>query len=195
MSEEIRGPRGAAIQYVFLDRDGVINRKLPEGKYVTRWEEFELLPGVAGAIAALNRHGRRVILVTNQRGVALGLMTEEEVEDIHDRLRAELAREVARLDAIYYCPHDRDECNCRKPRTGMLEAAFRDFPGAGPENSILIGDSLSDMECGHAAGMATILIEDLTKPETADRERCAAAAKSVADASAKTLNDAVRMLL
>ncbi len=95
MPEENRGSDWAAIQYVFLDRDGVINRKLPEGKYVTRWEEFEVLPGVAGAIAALNRSGRKVIVATNQRGVALGLMTTAEVEGIHDRLRAELARGAA----------------------------------------------------------------------------------------------------
>ena len=118
MSEENQGPRLVGIQYVFLDRDGVINRKLPEGRYVTRWEEFELLPGVAETIAGWNRLGRRVILVSNQRGVALGLMTETELQRIHDRLRAQLARDGARLDAIYYCPHHRDECECRKPRTG-----------------------------------------------------------------------------
>src|SRR5271154_4313178 len=111
MVEENRGFRRAGIQYVFLDRDGVINRKLAEGRYVTRWEELELLPGVAGAIAALNRSGRKVIVVTNQRGVALELMTAADVEAIHDWLRTELARESASLDGIYYCPHDRDECD------------------------------------------------------------------------------------
>ncbi len=183
------------MQYVFLDRDGVINRKLPEGKYVTRWEEFELLPGVAGAIAALNRSGRRVIVVTNQRGVALGLMTQAEVEAIHDGLRGELAQQGANLDAIYYCPHGRDECNCRKPQTGMLEAAFRDFPEARSKNSVLIGDSLSDIECGRRAGMVTILIEDGMESGTRDRKPGAEAARSFADASAKSLSDAVRMPL
>ncbi len=170
----------------------VINRKLPEGKYVTRWEELELLPGAAGAIAALNCSGRKVIVVTNQRGVALELMTSAEVEAIHDRLRAELARESADLDAIYYCPHDRDECDCRKPRTGMIEAAFRDFPGAGPGNSIFIGDSLSDMECGRAAGMATILIDS---PTLENRSPGAEAARYIADATAESLADAAHMLL
>ena len=151
-------PRLAGVRYVFLDRDGVINRKLPDGRYVTRWEEFEMLPGVAETIAAWNRSGRKVIVVSNQRGVALGLMTKAEVEAIHDRLRAELGRDGARLDAIYYCPHNRDECECRKPRTGMIEAAFRDFPSAEPKNSVLIGDARSDIECGSVAGMATIFI-------------------------------------
>jgi D-glycero-D-manno-heptose 1,7-bisphosphate phosphatase len=192
MADENRGLSGAAMQYVFLDRDGVINRKLPEGRYVRRWEEFELLPGVAAAIAELNRTGRKVIVVTNQRGVALGVMTEAELQGIHDRLRAELARDGARLDAIYYCPHHRDECDCRKPRTGMIEAAFRDFPCASPENSILIGDSLSDMDCGRAAGMATILIDSATvESHKIDAE----AARLLADATAESLADAVRLLL
>ena len=192
MSEENRGLRREAIQYVFLDRDGVINRKLAEGRYVTRWEEFELLPGVAGAIAALNRSGRKVIVVTNQRGVALGRMTQAEVESIHDRLRRELVQQTASLDAIYYCPHDRDACECRKPRTGMIQAAFRDFPGAGPENSILIGDSRSDMECGRAAGIATIFIESAALE---DRRLDADAALHLADATARSLSDAVQLLL
>jgi D-glycero-D-manno-heptose 1,7-bisphosphate phosphatase len=191
MVEENRGFRRASIQHVFLDRDGVINRKLPEGKYVTRWEELELLPGVAGAIAALNRSGRKVIVVSNQRGVALGLMTAAEIEAIHDRLRAELALEAASLDAIYYCPHDRDECDCRKPRTGMIEAAFRDFSGAVPGNSILIGDSVSDMECGRAAGMATILIGNAALQ---DGKQGAEVARSIADATVESLAEAVRML-
>jgi D-glycero-D-manno-heptose 1,7-bisphosphate phosphatase len=188
MPQENHGLRWAAIQYVFVDRDGVINRKLPEGKYVTGWEEFELLPGVPAAIAALNHSGRKVIVVTNQRGVALGRMTQAEVEAIHDRLRGELAVEAASLDGIYYCPHDRDACNCRKPGTGMIEAAFRDFPGAGPENSILIGDSLSDVECGRNARMPTIFIEN-------DEGNEKDGAKVLADATVRSLADAVRLIL
>lgn len=180
----------AAIEYVFLDRDGVINRKLPEGKYVTRWEEFDLLPGVGGAIASLNRSGRKVIVVTNQRGIALSFMTEAELDAIHDRLRGALAREGAVIDAIYYCPHNENQCHCRKPGTGMLEAAFRDFPGASAENSILIGDSLSDIQCGQSIGMTTILVEG----ENESREP-AKAAKTVADAVTASLSDAARLIL
>ena len=191
MSTSQRLHRGPAIEYVFLDRDGVINRKPSEGAYVTRWEEFDLLPGVAGAIASLNRSGRKVIVVTNQRGIALGLMTESDLGAIHDRLQRELAREGAAIDAIYYCPHGKDECHCRKPQTGMLEAAFRDFPGAAAENSILIGDSLSDMECGRRAGMATIFIE----AEDEQRKPASEAAKAIADGVAGCLDDAVRWIL
>lgn len=191
MSKENQALRWSAVQYVFLDRDGVINRKLAEGRYVTRWEEFELLPGVAPAIAALNRTGRNVIVITNQRGVALGSMTQADVDAIHDRLRAELAREAAKLDGIYYCPHDREACDCRKPGTGMIRAASRDFPGAGPENSILIGDSLSDVECGRNARMPTIFIES----DGDNAKDGAAAAKALADATVHSLADAVRLIL
>src|SRR5271170_6985852 len=191
MSTSQRPHRGPAIEYVFLDRDGVINRKPSEGAYVTRWEEFDLLPGVAGAIASLNRSGRKVIVVTNQRGIALGLMTESELGAIHDRLQRELAREGAAIDAIYYCPHGHDECSCRKPQTGMLEAAFRDFPGAAAENSILIGASHADMECGRRAGMTTIFVDsEDDRPKPASES-----AKEIADGVADSLNDAVRWIL
>jgi len=192
MSEENRSLSRGSIRYVFLDRDGVINRKLPEGRYVTRWEQFELLPNVAEAIAALNRSGRRVIVVTNQRGIALGHMTHADVDAIHSGLVVALAREGASLDRIYYCPHDRNECSCRKPRTGMIEAAFRDFPDARPENSILIGDSWSDIECGRAAGMPKILVE---RKEEGNDDDGAGVARELADARVDSLPDAVRLIL
>jgi D-glycero-D-manno-heptose 1,7-bisphosphate phosphatase len=192
MSEENRSLRREAIQYVFLDRDGVINRKLPEGSYVTHWGEFELAPNVAGAIAALNHSGRRVIVVTNQRGIALGHMTRADVDAIHRGLVAALARGGASLDRIYYCPHDRNECSCRKPGTGMIEAAFRDFPDARPENSLLIGDSRSDIECGRAAGMATILIE---RKGEGNEDDGSGIARELAHATVDSLPDAVRLIL
>src|SRR5580704_10564173 len=90
----------------FLDRDGVINRKAPEGQYVTRWEEVEFLPGVADAIALLNEGGFRVIVVSNQRCVAKGLVTSDEVEALHQRICRELANQGAVIDAVYFCPHE-----------------------------------------------------------------------------------------
>ena len=144
---------------MFLDRDGVINRKMPEGKWVTSTAELEMLKGAAAAISVLNRLSIRVIVVTNQRGVAAGLYSEAELVAIHVHLQALLANGNAHVDAIYYCPHDRGECDCRKPKPGMLLKAFADFPGAGPSNSLMVGDSLSDIEAGLAAGMPTVLIE------------------------------------
>src|ERR1700737_217915 len=100
----------------FLDRDGVINRKAGEGQYVTRWEEFHFLPGAAEGISLLNRAGWRVIVVSNQRCVAKGLLTTNELEAMHRRMCDHLAAAGAKLDGIYYCPHEKDPaCSCRKP--------------------------------------------------------------------------------
>jgi D-glycero-D-manno-heptose 1,7-bisphosphate phosphatase len=146
------------IEYVFLDRDGVLNQKPARGKYITRVEDLVVLPGAADAVAAVNRSGRKVIVVTNQRGIALGLYTQRELDGIHETLQAQLALHGAHLDAIYVCPHDAGQCNCRKPYTGMFEQAFRDFPAARPERSVMVGDSLRDIEAGARFGMATALI-------------------------------------
>lgn len=147
------------IQYVFLDRDGVINRKAPEGVYVFHWRDFHLLPGVESAIASLNRSGRRVIVVTNQRGIALGLYSSADVEMLHRELQEHLATHGAHIDAFYYCPHDENQCDCRKPKTGLFEEAFRDFPEASSANSIVFGDSISDIKAAHRLGMPAVFIE------------------------------------
>ena len=147
------------VRYVFLDREGVICRKPPEGEFISQWERFQLLPGVEMAIASLNRSGRRVIVVTNQRGVALGHYTCAEVEELHSRLQQHLAKQGARIDAFYYCPHeDSDQCDCRKPKPGLFQQAFRDFRDASPENSLMIGDSISDVEGARRLGIASIFV-------------------------------------
>src|SRR5579863_2576287 len=121
LSADIKQDRFRHLHTVFLDRDGVINEKMPEGQYVTRREELRVLPGVGEAIRRLNSRGCRVILVSNQRGIALGLYTAADLEAIHAWLKNFLESHGARLDGIYYCPHDRDECDCRKPMPGMFE--------------------------------------------------------------------------
>jgi D-glycero-D-manno-heptose 1,7-bisphosphate phosphatase len=133
--------------------------------------QFHLLPGVEQAIATINRAGQPVIVVTNQRGIALGRMTHANVDKIHQRLRQHLAQYGAHLDAIYVCPHDIGQCHCRKPDSGLFEQAFSDFPGAKPENSVMIGDSLSDIEAGARVGMATIFVagDPSTQKPGADR--------------------------
>lgn len=179
------------IRYVFLDRDGVINRKAPEGQYVSHWSDFEILPGVESALAALHCSGRRIIIVTNQRGIALGLYTCADVETLHNELQRHLARHGACIDALYYCPHDRNQCECRKPKTGLFHRAFRDFPGASPLNSLLIGDSLSDIEAANQLGMPSIFISGSYARRTTKIESSAYSAARIAN----SLEEAARLYL
>jgi D-glycero-D-manno-heptose 1,7-bisphosphate phosphatase len=149
---------GRRITTAFLDRDGTINRKAPEGDYIKSWSEFEFLPGAVDAIRMLSEHGIRTIVVTNQRGIALGRMTEADLEDIHARMVATLEGAGAALDAIYHCPHDYGECDCRKPDVGMFSSAQRDFPDISFEQAVVIGDSASDMEAATRVGSCGIRI-------------------------------------
>jgi D-glycero-D-manno-heptose 1,7-bisphosphate phosphatase len=181
----------ADISHVFLDRDGVLNRNPPHGQFVTCCEEFELLPGVEDAVAELNQSGRKVIVVTNQRAIALGLYSQQDLERIHALLKERLAMRRAWLDAIYVCPHDDGQCNCRKPLTGLFEQAFQDFPAARPENSVMVGDSVRDVEAGNRMGMRTVFIIGDRKTASAEAER----AHSLATLLVASLPDFVRRLL
>ena len=185
------GAAAHSLRTVFLDRDGVLNEKMPEGCYVTCREEFHLLEGVPQAIARLNRAGLRVIVVSNQRGVSRGLMNMADVEAIHAALQQMLATHGAHVDHFYFCPHGKGECNCRKPLPGMFEQACRDFPQIEAAASLLIGDSLSDIEFGRRLGMRTIFIEG--HPE--QRKPGAQAARELADRSFASLAVAVGALL
>ena len=112
----------------FLDRDGVINRKAPEGQYLTSWEDVEFCPGASEAISLLNRAGYLVVIVTNQRCIAKGFMTAYELERMHARMRFTFEAAGATIDAIYYCPHgNKAPCSCRKPKPGMLLRAARTY--------------------------------------------------------------------
>ena len=164
------------IRTVFLDRDGVLNRKPPEGRYVTSWSEYQPLPGVPQAIARFNRAGLRVVVVSNQRGIALGLYTSTDVDHIHEEFQTTLKAHNAHVDAFYYCPHDKLQCDCRKPLSGLFDQAVAEFPGITAESSAIIGDSWSDIEFGRRLGMTTVFIEGdraLRKPG-ADEARAAA---------------------
>ncbi len=143
---------------VFLDRDGVINRPAPEGLYITSPNDFILLPGAAEAISRLNQSGFRVIVVTNQRGIARGLIAAETVEQIHARLRQVVGETGGWIDHIYTCPHDyEDACDCRKPKPGMLQRAAREH-SLNLDSCWMVGDKASDMEAGRAAGCRTVLV-------------------------------------
>jgi D-glycero-D-manno-heptose 1,7-bisphosphate phosphatase len=137
----------------FLDRDGVLNRRAPAHDYVKSPAEFEWLAGAREGVLRLNREGWLVLVVTNQRGVARGLMTARDVESIHAHAQRELGEIGAHVDAFYYCPHgDEDACACRKPQPGLILRAARDW-NVDLEASFLVGDDDRDVEAARRAGV------------------------------------------
>jgi D-glycero-D-manno-heptose 1,7-bisphosphate phosphatase len=151
---------GHTPEAVLLDRDGTINAKAPEGEYITRPAQLELLPGAGEAIRLLNDALVPVVVVTNQRGIALHQMSERDLAEVHARLAELLAREGATLQGILHCPHDKGVCACRKPGTLLLERARTQLGLATLRNTMMIGDSLSDIEAGLAVGAATVLLTE-----------------------------------
>jgi D-glycero-D-manno-heptose 1,7-bisphosphate phosphatase len=140
----------------FLDRDGVINRKMPEGSYVETWEQFEFLPGAVEALRMLRATGIRTVVVTNQRGVALGRLSAAELAHIHAQMQLTLAD--AAVDAIFVCPHDVDSCACRKPGLGLFEQAMAAIPAIDLAESVVVGDSVSDLQAGNELGCRSYLV-------------------------------------
>lgn len=139
---------------VFLDRDGVLNRRIMDG-YVTQPEALEVLPGVAGALQALKHAGFRLVVVTNQQGIAKGLMNHHDLERVHHKL--DQATQDA-IDAYYVCPHfAAANCACRKPKSGLLDQANA-VQAVDWAQSYLIGDSDSDILAGLARGVQTIKV-------------------------------------
>jgi len=183
--------QSSTLRTVFLDRDGVLNRKLPEDQYVRSWSEFEPLSGVRESIARLNQAHLHVIVVSNQRGIARGFYTAEDVHCIHSALQDWLQSEGAHIDAFFFCPHDKQQCNCRKPLPGLFDQARARFPDIAPESSMMIGDSLSDIQFGHCLGMRTIFLDgdpQLQKPD-------AISARHLADLCFTSLPEATSALL
>ena len=144
---------------LFLDRDGVINAAPPKGEYIQGWDEFRLLRDVVSWIRLLIAAGFLAIVITNQRGIALGRMTEADLAALHERMRAELAAQGAVLDDIFYCPHAEDACDCRKPRPGMIVAAQKkwDIDLAG---SLFVGDGERDRLLAERCGMPFVMVRD-----------------------------------
>jgi D-glycero-D-manno-heptose 1,7-bisphosphate phosphatase len=172
----VRGWPAAA----FLDRDGTINAKAPEGEYIESEDDVRLLDGAAGAIGRLNEAGVPVLVVTNQRGIALGRMTEADLARVHARLAELLAREGARVDGWYHCPHDIASCACRKPGTAMFDHAAAEHGIADLAQTVVIGDSASDVEAGRRVGATTVLL---------------GSSQEDADATAASLRDAVTWIM
>ncbi len=143
---------------LFLDRDGVINRRL-KNDYVKNAEEFEFLPGVLEIMPFLARQFDKIIVVTNQQGIGKGLMTEPDLKAVHAEMRNAVSGAGGRIDAVLHCPHLADaDCRCRKPAPGMAQQAKELFPAIDFTKVYMAGDSLSDMIFGARLGMKTILI-------------------------------------
>ena len=140
---------------VFIDRDGTICHDVG---YCSSAEAFEMLSTAPSAIKLLNDNNFKVVMVTNQSGLARGYFTHDTLTSIHDRMRTELAAEGARIDAIYYCPHHpNDRCGCRKPNTGLFTKAMEDLSIAS-HLSFMVGDTQGDIDAGRNAGCKTILV-------------------------------------
>lgn len=154
---------------LFLDRDGVINEKL-DNDYVKNIDEFKFIKGAKEAIAYFNSLFNRTVIVTNQQGIGKGIMTEDDLQVVHDFMQTEIEQVGGKLDNIYYCPKlAAENASCRKPNTGMAEWAKKDFPEIDFSKSMMVGDSLTDIEMGKRLGMKTVyLVNDGNNPEGAD---------------------------
>lgn len=147
---------------LFLDRDGVINRRIVDG-YVIRPDDFVLIDGVTEAFAIFAHLFDRIFIVTNQQGIGKGLMSENDLEIIHDKLIKQVADAGGRIDRIYHCPALKaDRSFFRKPSIGMALKARRDFPEVDLRRSVMVGDTESDMLFGRRARMTTVLVGDDT---------------------------------
>jgi D-glycero-D-manno-heptose 1,7-bisphosphate phosphatase len=147
-----------SFRHVILDRDGVLNYEAPEGSYVSEPAEFRWLPGALEALALLRRAGLRLSVATNQAGVGRGLMSLAQLAAVHDRMQTEAAAHGGAIDAVLYCPHAPEEqCSCRKPAPGLIQAAVA-RSGIAAGDSIVVGDDRRDLEAAQRAGVAAVLV-------------------------------------
>jgi histidinol-phosphate phosphatase family protein len=142
---------------LFLDRDGVINHEKDQD-YIYHYDEFNFYEGVREALQYLSTKFGKIIIITNQRGVGRKLMTEEDLLSIHEQMLADIEVSGGRVHKIYYCVANDDSHPNRKPNAGMAREALRDFPEIDLERSIMVGNSMSDMQFGRNAGMFTVFV-------------------------------------
>jgi D-glycero-D-manno-heptose 1,7-bisphosphate phosphatase len=140
---------------IFLDRDGVIIENRPD--YVQRWADVQFIPGVLPALARLKDTPYKIVIISNQAGIGRGIITRQVVEDIQERLIHEIIQAGGRIDGVYVCPHKpEDGCTCRKPRPGLILHAAQDLE-IDLRHSMMIGDNLSDVQAGLAAGVGQLV--------------------------------------
>lgn len=150
---------------LFLDRDGVINKKR-DNDYVKNLDELEFLPGALKAISTLNKYFHKIFIVTNQQGIGKGLMSVEDLKIVHDKVVASVKEKDGNIDEVYFAPDLASATNTfRKPNIGMAKKAKEDFPSVEFHKSIMIGDSISDMEFGKNAGMVNVFISEQENEE------------------------------
>lgn len=150
---------------LFIDRDGVINEEKHED-YIHTWDEFRFYPYAKMALKTFAQKFGKIIVVTNQRGIGKGLTKLEDVEMIHKNMEQEVLEAGGRIDKIYFCPDIENENPDRKPNAGMGLQALKDFPGIDLGKSVMIGNTLSDMEFGRNLGVAATIFVSTTRPET-----------------------------
>jgi D-glycero-D-manno-heptose 1,7-bisphosphate phosphatase len=175
---------------VFLDRDGTISEEMG---YVNHVSRFQIFPYSAEAIRQLNQADIPVIVVTNQSGISRRIFPESLVYEVHKKMVAELAKGGAWIDAIYFCPHKKDDaCDCRKPNPGLMKRAAREH-GLDLSESWIVGDRYGDLEMGHAAGVRGILVK--TGYGRGEYELHHEKWARQPDALVENLSDAVRLIL
>ncbi len=144
---------------LLLDRDGVINEYRPND-YVKRWEEFIFIPEFLEAIPQWSKWVKRIVIITNQRGISKGLYTEEDLREIHAKMIESIEKAGGRIDKIYHCAAmDKKDPN-RKPQPGMFHQMLKDFPDTNPDKCLMVGDMMTDMEFANNCGIAGILINE-----------------------------------
>jgi len=148
---------------LFLDRDGVVNVE-NVGSYVTEWSEFKFCDGVLYSLKELTEIFGRIVVVTNQRGVGRGIMTRDALKEINVNMTAEIRGSGGRLDRIYACTAVEDSDHNRKPNTGMGKQAREDFPEIDFKRSVMVGNSVSDMEFGKRLAMHTVFLTTKHEP-------------------------------
>jgi D-glycero-D-manno-heptose 1,7-bisphosphate phosphatase len=146
-------------KFVLLDRDGVINRRIP-GKYITSWAEFEFLEGALEGLSLLTQNGYAPIVVSNQACVGKGLLSQSQLEEITRLFVERVAEKGGRIHDVYYCTHRQEYgCECRKPRPGLIVEAQRKYQFSFA-STFMIGDSPSDLQAAHAVGCPALLISN-----------------------------------
>ena len=181
---------GGQAPVVYLDRDGTLNF---DPGYLNQPDQLQLLPGVGQAVARLNRAGFKAVVLSNQSGLARGLITKEQLDAIHRRLHELLAADGARLDGIFICPHHpEDACSCRKPAAGLVSRAQQEL-GIAPDHAIVIGDKASDVGLARNIGATAVFVTSGHHPE--EEQARMVALGLVPDFTARELAEAVKWIL